>query len=243
MTDAIYEPKGAAREYAELACNLYSGCTHGCSYCYAPAVLRKRRDEFHASARPRPGILEALEREAPKYAGDPREVLLSFTSDPYQPCEEEHRLTRRALEILVDNGVRACVLTKDPQRAMDSDAELLLRGKVRLGTTAVFTSIRSSLKYELGAPSPASRQHALLAARRSGLFTWVSIEPVIDPAEALEVIRWFADAACEIRIGKINHRPDLERAVDWPKFVADATALCQQLGVRFMFKKSLEQYL
>ena len=33
--NVIYEPKGRAREYSELACNLYRGCTHGCRYCYA----------------------------------------------------------------------------------------------------------------------------------------------------------------------------------------------------------------
>ena len=38
----IYEPKGRAREYGELALNLYSGCRHGCKYCYVPAVLRRK---------------------------------------------------------------------------------------------------------------------------------------------------------------------------------------------------------
>ena len=46
--NAIYEPKGAAREYAELACNLYTGCNHGCLYCYAPG----RRFMFKDSLRP-----------------------------------------------------------------------------------------------------------------------------------------------------------------------------------------------
>lgn len=30
--DIIYEPKGKAREYADLACDIYNGCTHGCKY-------------------------------------------------------------------------------------------------------------------------------------------------------------------------------------------------------------------
>ena len=28
----IYEPRGKAREYSELAVNLYTGCSHGCRY-------------------------------------------------------------------------------------------------------------------------------------------------------------------------------------------------------------------
>ena len=35
MNKPIYEPSGRAREYGELAVNIYTGCNHGCSYCYA----------------------------------------------------------------------------------------------------------------------------------------------------------------------------------------------------------------
>lgn len=30
----LYQPKGAAGEYAKWALNLYNGCSHGCTYCY-----------------------------------------------------------------------------------------------------------------------------------------------------------------------------------------------------------------
>ena len=37
----IYEPKGRAKEYAELAVNLYNGCSHGCEYCYARKIANR----------------------------------------------------------------------------------------------------------------------------------------------------------------------------------------------------------
>jgi len=45
-------------------------------------------------------------------ASDKREILLSFTSDPYQPLEKEAQVTRRALEILMANDLTVTILTK-----------------------------------------------------------------------------------------------------------------------------------
>lgn len=108
----IYEPKGRALEYAPLAANLYRGCGHSCSYCYAPAALRMKRDEFYGNPQPRAGVLEQLEKDARKLAGDARPVLLCFTCDPYQPINDEHQLTRRAIEILNGEGLAVHILTK-----------------------------------------------------------------------------------------------------------------------------------
>ena len=64
--DVVYKPRGRAREYSELACNLYRGCTHGCRYCYAPASMRTclraphrqaTGEKWHAQAEPRKDIL------------------------------------------------------------------------------------------------------------------------------------------------------------------------------------------
>lgn len=51
--NVVYEPRGRAREYSELAYNLYRGCTHGCRYCYAPACMRAC---LHATHRPGGGL-------------------------------------------------------------------------------------------------------------------------------------------------------------------------------------------
>ena len=46
ITYVIYETRGRAREYCELAANLYRGCSHGCIYCYAPSATYKTRENF-----------------------------------------------------------------------------------------------------------------------------------------------------------------------------------------------------
>ncbi len=83
----IYEPRGKAREYSDLAVNLFTGCSHACRYCYCPAILRKTVDACAFDPQPRKGILRDLQRDAKKLRGDPREILLSFISDPYHSDE------------------------------------------------------------------------------------------------------------------------------------------------------------
>ncbi|MEN6547455.1 MAG: hypothetical protein ABFE07_15590, partial [Armatimonadia bacterium] len=124
---AIYQPRGMALEYAPLACNIYRGCEHGCRYCFGPSCLFMPRESFHGSPQPRPGIIDALRREAPKYRGTDKRLLLCFTCDPYQPIDDEHRLTRQALEVLIENEVPSQVLTKGGLRAT-RDFDLLQAG-------------------------------------------------------------------------------------------------------------------
>ena len=83
----IYEPKGRAKEHAPLAINLYSGCSHGCMYCFGPSTLKKDRQVFNNKVTSKKNALERLTKDACKLRGDNREVLLSFITDPYQPIE------------------------------------------------------------------------------------------------------------------------------------------------------------
>ena len=86
---ALYTPKGAAREYAAVGCNFYTGCPHNCSYCYlkrgAPSkqlggtdVQLKKcfKDVAHAK--------EILEKELDANLDYLKKVgiFLSFTTDP-----------------------------------------------------------------------------------------------------------------------------------------------------------------
>jgi DNA repair photolyase len=122
-----------ALEYAELAANLYRGCSHACRFCYAPSVLRKSGttiEAFRNKVQPRPDIIKQFARDCRKLAeaGCTKRVLLSFTTDPYQPAEREHRLTRQALQLLNEHGLSWQVCTKNGIQAMEDDLGLFSAG-------------------------------------------------------------------------------------------------------------------
>lgn len=234
----IYEPSGRAREYADLAANLYSGCSHGCQYCYAPGAMRMNRDEFHLMAKPRKDVLKLLERDCKKLAGSGKQVLLCFSTDPYQPCEEQHQLTRQAIEILHQYGLFVNVLTKGGTRAC-RDFDLLGPGDA-FGTSLTFAAYADSEKWEPGAALSNDRLAAMALAHREGIPTWASMEPVIDPIGTLTLIELAAPYCDFFKVGKLNHHP-LEKTIDWRKFGEDAETLLRSLGKPYYIKKDLRE--
>lgn len=238
----IYEPAGKAREYADLALNLYRGCEHGCKYCYAPRVLHMNRAEFFGKPTARNYIFEKLEIDLQKMqaAGDEREVLMCFTCDPYQPLEEDIQVTRRAIELFVQYGRHFNILTKGGLRSA-KDFDLLVENKelCRYGATLVFASDYESLEYEPGAAKTSERIKVLKLAHEIGLETWVSLEPVWTPEDAFRLLSIVHDFVDEIKIGKLNYHQQAKN-VNWVKFKTDVSCVCEKLGCNYTLKRDLE---
>ena len=234
----IYEPKGRALEYSLLACNLFTGCVHGCEYCYAPATLHLIPKHFHANVKPRHGILEKLRKEAPKYLGTNKRVLLCFTCDPYQPEEIEQGITRQALKILKEYDISFQILTKGGSRA-ERDFDLY-GPKDAFATTLTFISKHASLGFEPRAAEPADRIKAIRLAKDLNITTWVSLEPVLDPCDSLKIIEMTAPMVDLFKIGKLNYRAS---ETDWRRFGIDAIKLCEKRGVPYYIKNDLAKYL
>jgi DNA repair photolyase len=234
----IYEPAGRAREYAALACNVYRGCDHACGYCYAPAALRMGREQF-AHPAPRAGFLDALAKEAPRTK--PTEpILLCFTCDPYQALDERLGVTREAIRILHGAGHAVHILTKGGSRAL-RDADLLGE-RDAFATTLTLLDDDASYRWEPGAALPSDRIATIREFHRLGVPTWVSLEPVLDSAVALQIIRKTHAFVDLYKVGRWNYHADA-KLIDWAKFAADATALLDSLGKRYYVKRDLACFL
>jgi DNA repair photolyase len=239
--NVIYEPRGRAKEYAPLACNLYMGCTHGCSYCYAPGCMHKTSRDWHERAVPRKDVLRLFEIDAKILSGDHRRVLFCFLSDPYQPLESMERLTRRGIEIAHKHNLKIDILTKGDMMLISEDLPLMKQADVHLGITLSFINDDTRRKWEPHASSVEDRFAILMKAHAAGIYTWVSMEPVIETKEALDVIRRAHSFVDYWKIGKLNHNKSIEATVDWQEFREDVEALLVSFGAKYYIKDDLRK--
>ncbi len=236
----LYEPKGNAREFGELACSVYLKCTHACLYCYCPQVLHVPREDYFKKPEVRPGFLKRLSNDARKLAGDRRRVLLSFVGDVYQPAEEEYHLTRQAIATLHAHSLHVTILTKGGKRATQ-DFDLLGPGD-QFAVTLTCVDDMTSKWWEPGAALPMERMESLVEAQSRGIETWVSLEPVLYPQATKQLILLTKDLVSHFKVGKLNYDPWAAK-IDWAAFAQEITEFMNTLGVRFYVKKDLAQYL
>jgi DNA repair photolyase len=238
----IYRPKGRALEYAPLAANLYDGCGHRCAYpCYAPGAMHKRAEAFFGDPRPRANVISDLARQAAQWPADKERVLLCFSCDPYQPIDDEHQLTRQALEILHRHGFPTSICTKGGTRAM-RDFDVMRSGGTQFGQTICFYDEDLRRKWEPGASSIAHRFDALRAAHDRGIYTWLSLEPVIDLGEALLVIERATPYCDEFRVGRWNYNAEA-KGIDWSAWARELHSALQASGRAFLVKDDLARFL
>ncbi len=239
--NVVYEPKGRAGEYSELACNLYIGCSHGCGYCYAPACMRKTAKDYLQN-RPRKDVIQLLEKDAQKLQGDTRQILFSFISDPYQPIERKYRLTRQALEIMGRYHLRHKVLTKGAYDLVSEDFDLMMLSGTQLGVSLVYTDDSLRKAWEPNASSVEERLRILKEAHKLGIPTWVSVEPVIYPAQALELIEVAHEYVDFWAVSKLNYDLARENSVHWVVFLDRVVSCLKHFNCVYYIKKDLRKF-
>ena len=122
--------------------NPYRGCEHGCIYCYArpshayvglsPGLDFETKLFYKADA----AAVLRKELAAPSYKCSP--IMLGANTDPYQPLEKTHKVTRSILEVLLEHKHPVTITTKGALVARDVD---LLAQLARDGLARVMFSI------------------------------------------------------------------------------------------------------
>lgn len=165
--------------------NPYTGCQHGCIYCYAKFM--KRFTDHHETW----GEFVDVKVNAPelidgsKYEGEV--IQLSSVTDPYQPLEAKYRLTRKILGYLVESKAIIDVLTKSKLVTRDID---LLRQftDIRVGVSVSTLKERFYKEIESKATPPPQRIKALKKIKRADIPTYVFVSPIFPEITDLEAV-------------------------------------------------------
>ena len=234
----IYQPTGRAREYSPLALNLYKGCTHGCKYCYVPRMLGQWNKHYdHSDCQPNVNYTE-LEKSAQQYFGIDKQILLSFTGDPY--CGIDNTPTRKALEILNRYQHKVAILTKGGTRCLkDLDLFKQFGNRIKVGATLTFDNLNDSMEWEPGGATPQDRIEALKQLHEEGITTWASFEPVVIPEQSLHMLELAAPYLSHVKIGKLNNYNGMDANIDWSRFIYDSVKICRDNNLPFYIKKDL----
>ncbi len=99
--------------------NIYRGCSHGCIYCDSRSRCYQFTHPFEdiEVKQNAPELLEKALRSKKRKCM----IGTGAMSDPYMHCEEELRLTRKCLEIILHNGFGAAIQTKSDRILRDID--------------------------------------------------------------------------------------------------------------------------
>jgi DNA repair photolyase len=228
----IYEPKGKAKEYGELALNIYTGCTHGCTYCYAPSVLRKDRMDFHSFIEPRENILEETKKRLAKGDIKGKEIFLCFTCDPF-PTGIDCSVTYDIIRAIKESGNNVAILTKG--RLCIPELFRLMDNNDRFGVT-ISCSEAVARTYEPNAVPVFERLEYIRSAKKHGIITFVSCEPVLQQAPIFQIIVNTQNHIDEFRIGKLNYH---ESSINWKEFGETCEYLCKTHGRKYLIKEGL----
>ena len=155
----------------KLSLNPYTGCAHGCLYCYAASYIPRFQD-----CRPKADLLKRLAREAAKIQPGTL-VAMSNSSDPYPTMENDLSLSRGCLQILKRRDLAVQVVTKSDLVARDADILASMRSTVAITITTLNSSL--ARKLEMGAPSPERRLDAMRLLTAHGIPVSARIDPII----------------------------------------------------------------
>jgi len=178
----------------EWTINPYRGCEFGCKYCYARYTheyMELDGSEFEKKIYVKKDAAPLLAHDiSRKYShtsersgGEkPDHIAIGTATDPYQPAEREHGVTRACLEELAKReGMSISIITKSNQIVRDIDVltKIAARSSLQIDITVTTMRARLARLLEPRAPRPDLRLEAVKELHEAGLAVGVSASPLL----------------------------------------------------------------
>jgi DNA repair photolyase len=182
---SILTPASGFMNSYDFTLNPYSGCSFGCTYCYAAFFSRSEdnRNNWGLWLQVKENALLLLKKYRKKNLQD-KTIYMSSVTDPYQPIEKELEITRSILKELSEfHQPRLVIQTRSPLAVRDID--LFRKFKtIQVNMTITTDSEQVRKIFEPLCPSNDGRLKAIKEINNSGInscITMTPLLPTIDP--------------------------------------------------------------
>lgn len=174
----VTRTKSSAWFGTEYNMNLYRGCCHGCIYCDSRSNCY--RIENFDSVRAKENALTLI-RDDLRRKVKTGVIGTGSMSDPYNPFEREHLLTRHALELINAFGFGVSVATKSSLVTRDIDilCDISEHSPVIVKLTITTFDDKLGEKLEPNVAAASERFEALKKLSNNGVYSGVLLMPVL----------------------------------------------------------------
>ncbi len=165
--------------------NPYQGCEHGCIYCYArPSHAYKNLSpgiDFETRLFAKVNAAERLREELSRPGYRCEMIALGANTDPYQPIEREHRITRGILEVCAEFNQPVGIVTKNAlvERDIDILAPMAEKNLASVHISCNNLDHEVARRLEPRCSAPRRRLEAMKRLSEAGIPVGVLVAPVI----------------------------------------------------------------
>ncbi len=165
--------------------NPYRGCEHGCIYCFARpshAYLGLSPGlDFETKLTVKTNATALLRKTLDKPGYVPAPIVLGANTDPYQPIERDHGITREIVEVLLAYRHPFSITTKSALVTRDLDllGEAAALGIVRVAMSVTTLDHRLSRAMEPRCSAPHARFRAIQTLAEAGVPVMAMTAPMI----------------------------------------------------------------
>jgi len=158
--------------------NIYKGCCHGCIYCDSRSDCYNI-DNFD-EVRAKENALDIINRDL-RSKRRKGVIGTGAMSDPYNPFEKEHELTRGALELINKYGFGISIATKSDLVTRDIDLlkQINQHSPVLIKITITANEDELCGKIEPGVVPSSKRFEAVKRLTDNGIFSGVLMMPIL----------------------------------------------------------------
>ncbi len=212
---------------ADYCINCYTGCSHGCRYCYARFMKKytSHQEPWGEFVDVKVNAPRVLDRELPRKSRG--SVFLSSVCDPYQPLESKYGLTGKCLRILLHRQWPVVVQTKSPLVMRDLK---VLKGfeNATVGFTITTLDEKVRKAFEPETVSSEQRIGALKKLHESGIKTYAFIGPMypfLTEKDLEGIFERLSEAVDEVYVDKLSIKygnwSDIEQALEqhYPEYL------------------------